>query len=71
MLKKFVLILLGLCLILGLMACKSDVATKTVHCDACGKAVEIEADSNMEEDWINYCAACNEELFGDDPILGG
>lgn len=43
---------------------------KTLHCDCCGSEVVVDGDSNMEEDWIIYCETCNEELFGDDPILG-
>lgn len=43
---------------------------KILHCDHCGKEVETSQSSNMEEDWLIYCAECNEELFGDDPILG-
>ena len=65
--KKRISLLLVLLLLLGLTAC---VEKKTVHCDHCGAAVEIDADSNMEEDWIIYCGPCNEELFGDDPLLG-
>lgn len=45
-------------------------ATKTLHCDHCGKEVFVKENSNMEEDWIIYCEACNEELFADDPLLG-
>lgn len=43
---------------------------KELTCDNCSKKVFVDADSNMEEDWAIYCEECNEELFGDDPILG-
>ncbi len=43
--------------------------TKTVHCDRCGKEATISEKSNMEEDWIIYCKDCEEELFGDNPIV--
>ena len=33
------------------------------------KEVEVSESSNMEEDWIIYCAECNEELFDGDPLL--
>ena len=46
------------------------VKTRTLHCDACKKEVTVKESSDMQEDWIIYCEACNEELFGDDPILG-
>lgn len=44
--------------------------TKTLHCDYCKKEITVKESSNMEEGWIIYCDDCNEELFGDDPILG-
>ena len=59
------LLLLALSLLL-LAGC----ATKELTCDGCGRKVTVNADSNMNEDWIIYCEDCNEELFGDDPILG-
>ncbi len=37
-------------------------ATKTLHCDRCGKAVRVSADSNMDEDWILYCRDCEKAL---------
>ena len=48
----------------------SATVTKTLHCDNCGTIVTVEQASNMEESWIIYCGPCNEELFGDHPILG-
>ena len=64
--KTLLCLLLAALLLLSLTACGPK---KTVHCDACGEAVEIEASSNMEEDWIIYCGPCNEELFGDNPVV--
>ena len=64
--KKLIAILLTLLFLLSLTACGPK---KTVHCDACGDAVEIEASSNMTDEWIIYCGPCNEELFGDDPVV--
>ena len=66
--KKLICILLTLSILLLLAGCG---ATKTLHCDSCGNEVVVKQSSNMEEDWIIYCESCNEELFGDDPILGG
>ena len=43
--------------------------TKLLHCDNCNKELTVEEGSNMEEDWIIYCPECEEELFGDDPVV--
>lgn len=67
MFKKAIVFLSLFALIFALAAC----ATKILHCDSCGKEVQVKESSNMEEDWIIYCAECNESLFGDDPLLGG
>lgn len=64
--KKRVLALTA-ALVLLLCGCG---AAKILHCDGCGKELRVKASSNMEEDWILYCDACNEEFFGDDPLLG-
>ncbi|MBR5524705.1 MAG: hypothetical protein IKU51_05530 [Clostridia bacterium] len=65
--KKTWCFLVVLMILLTVVGCGSK---KTVHCDHCQKEVLIDEDSNMEEDWIIYCNECNEELFGDDPLLG-
>ena len=66
--KKIIVLLISLAVALALFACGEK---KVLHCDHCGAEVSVEAKSNMEEDWIIYCAECNEMLFGDDPLLGG
>lgn len=66
MLKKILLIGTAALILLGLAGCKPD---KLLHCDHCGAEVTVEADSNMEEHWIIYCPKCNEELFGDNPVV--
>lgn len=49
--------------ILGaLLLLSSCGATKTLHCDGCGKDVTVSESSNMEEDWLVYCEDCNEEI---------
>ncbi len=63
--KRILLATLIITMLAGLSAC---IKTKTLHCDKCGIAVEVEEDSNMEEDWIIYCGPCNEELFGEDGL---
>ncbi len=64
--KKLLCAFLILAALMTLAACK----TKTLHCDHCGKELEVEEKSNMEEDWIIYCDDCNEKLFATDPLLG-
>ena len=67
--KKIIAVVLAMLLcLLFLTGC---VATKELTCDHCGKTVKVPEDSNLEEDWIIYCKKCNNELFGDDPLLGG
>ena len=65
MIKK---LLITFILVLQVMLIAS--CTKTLHCDNCGKEVYVNKTSNMEEHWQIYCESCNEELFGDDPLLG-
>lgn len=65
--KKISIILLVSFMLLSLAACGK---TKILHCDGCNREVKVKQDSNMEEDWIIYCEECNEEFFGDDPLLG-
>ena len=60
--KKLICILLTLSILLLLAGCG---ATKTLHCDSCGNEVVVKQSSNMEEDWIIYCAPCNQELFSE------
>ena len=65
--KKLLCLLICVTVLFVMSACGK---TKTLHCDYCNKEVVVSEDSNMEEDWVLYCAECNEELFGDDPLLG-
>ncbi len=54
--------LISTLLILTALVCFSSCAgeTKTLTCDGCGKLVEVEADSNMTDEWILFCAECGE-----------
>lgn len=61
MAKRFFALMLAALMLLTLAGCGE---TKTLHCDHCGGEILVEADSNMEEDWIVYCGPCNEALFG-------
>lgn len=64
--KRCIAMLLALTVLLTLAACGK---TKTVHCDRCGKDISIEASSNMTDEWIIYCSECEEEVFGDNPVV--
>ncbi len=66
--KKIICLILTVCLTFALVSC---VKTKVLHCDRCQCEITVKESSNMDEEWIIYCEKCNEELFGDDPILGG
>ena len=68
--KKALYILMVTALIaLTLVGCGK---TKILHCDACNAEIEVSAKENAEEDWINYCDKCYDELLADeiDDILG-
>lgn len=66
--KKILCILIIVSLVFAVVGC---YATKTLTCDNCGKEVKVKESSNMDESWIIYCDECNEQLFGDDPLLSG
>ena len=69
--KKRICILLAAILLLSavLTGCgKAATATRIVHCDNCGKEIEVPEDSNMTDDWILYCSDCEKEL-GLDTII--
>ena len=61
--------LCGLLIVSCLFAMTACGATKTLHCDGCGKEVHVKQSSNMEESWIIYCGDCEEEFFGDNPVV--
>lgn len=64
---KRILALILLCAaLLSLAACG---AKKTVHCDRCGSEIVLDADSNITEEWIVFCKECEEEAFGDNPVV--
>lgn len=65
---KFISVLI-LCLAMMLMLFGCGKEPKLLHCDRCGKELTVDGDSNMEEDWIIFCPACEEEAFGDNPVV--
>ena len=53
-------------MILSAILCGCNEKKKIVHCDKCNKEISIDADSNMDEDWIIFCDECGDpalELF--------
>ena len=42
---------------------------KTVTCDHCGAEIELKPDSNITDEWIVFCKECEENLFGDNPVV--
>ena len=58
-LYKLLSVLLAVFMLLTLCSCGKK---KILHCDNCGKAVEVKESSNMEEDWTIYCKECEKEL---------
>ena len=42
--------------------CGKTMQTRVVHCDHCGKEIEVPADSNLTDEWILYCTDCEKEL---------
>ena len=65
--KKLCLILAFVLMLSVFVGCGK---MKTLKCDGCGTEVEVKESSNMTDEWIIYCEKCNEEFFGDDPLLG-
>ena len=64
--KRMIAILLLLTVFL-LCGCKPE--PKLLHCDRCGKEITVDGNSNMTEDWIIFCPECEEEAFGDNPVV--
>lgn len=56
--KKPLILMIALCMMFSLYGC----AKKIVHCDGCGREIELPAGSNTTEDWIVLCEECKAEL---------
>ena len=63
--KKIVCLMMALVLMLTLVACGKRIVT----CDGCGKDIEVQAKSNVTDEWILYCSECEVELFGEDGLI--
>lgn len=66
--KKLLCLIITSALIFALCGC---IKMKTLSCDGCGTEVSVRESSNMTDEWIIYCEECNEEFFGDNPLLSG
>ena len=64
--RKLALLLALLTLLTVLTGCGEP---KTVSCDHCGATIELTRDSNITDEWIVFCKTCEEELFGDNPVV--
>ena len=60
MIKKILGILLVLAMVLTFVGCSEK---KIVHCDGCGAEIEVDADSNVnDDDWALFCSECESKL---------
>ena len=67
MLKKTFILITLLLVALSFASCEKE--TKELTCDGCGKLVEVEADSNMTDEWILFCEECGEpEITFENPF---
>ena len=57
MCKKIILVLLMVGMLMSMTSCGEK--TK-LHCDKCGKEVEVDKNSKMKEDWIIFCDECGD-----------
>jgi len=55
--KKLLCMLLVAMLLATVSGCGK---TKTLICDGCGVEVEVPESSNMTDDWILFCAECDD-----------
>ncbi len=53
--------ILAITLLLMLLLCGCG-EKKVLHCDGCGAEIGVTADSNVNEEWILYCKACEQQL---------
>lgn len=65
--NRYFAILLALLALMALLA--GCGGTKTVHCDHCGDEIELAASDKIEEDWSVFCKTCEEEIFGENPVV--
>ena len=57
--KKLIVLMLAISMLTFLASCGEK---KTLTCDGCGKDVEVEASSNMTDEWTVFCSDCEKDL---------
>ena len=57
--KKIIALIMAISMLSFLASCGEK---KTLTCDVCGKDGEVEASSNMTDDWTVYCSNCEKDL---------
>ncbi len=57
--KRLLAIVLLIVALLSLAGCGEP---RIVHCDRCGVEIELDANSNITEDWIVFCEDCGEPV---------
>ena len=57
--KKLITLILALSMLTLLCSCGEK---KILTCDGCGKDVEVEASSNMTDEWTVFCSDCEKDL---------
>ena len=63
--KKLIILILALSMLTFLASCGEK---KILTCDGCGNPVEVDASSEMDDDWAVYCSECEKE-FGLDTVV--
>ena len=52
-------------LVLALLALCACGRTRVVHCDGCGKEIQVDASSDLNEDAIFLCEDCQKLLYSE------
>ncbi|MBE6587116.1 MAG: hypothetical protein E7647_01725 [Ruminococcaceae bacterium] len=61
--KKIIVLVLAVSMLCFLGSCGEK---KILHCDSCNKEVEVDASSNMDEDWTVFCSECEPDVALDE-----
>ena len=57
--KKIIVLFITAFMLVSLCACGEK---KILKCDGCGKDVEVDASSDMTDEWTVFCSDCEKEL---------
>lgn len=63
--KKFIALMMVIAMVFAFAGCSEK---KVLKCDGCGADIQVDADSNMDDNWSLFCKDCNEKL-GLDSII--